>query len=38
MVYTDLSATFDSVDIEVMLAALEKSYGVQGTVPFFVQK
>ena len=32
MVCTDLSATFDTVDIEVMLAVLEESYGVQGMV------
>ena len=29
MVCTDLSATFDTVDTEVMLAVLEKSYGVK---------
>ena len=32
MVYTDLSTAFDPVDIEVMLAVLEKSCGVQGIV------
>ena len=32
IVCTDLSAAFDTVDIEVMLAVLEKSYGVQGMV------
>ena len=32
MVCTDLSAAFDTVDIEVMLVVLEKSYGVQGRV------
>ena len=32
MVCTDLSTAFDTVDIEVMLAVLEKSYGVQGMV------
>ena len=32
MVCTDLSAAFDTVDIKVMLAVLEKSYGVQGMV------
>ena len=30
MVCTDLSMALDTVDIEVMLAVLEKSYGVQG--------
>ena len=28
MVCTDLSAAFDTVDTEIMLAVLEKSYGV----------
>ena len=32
MVCTDLSAAFDTVDIEVMLTVLEKSYGVQDMV------
>ena len=32
MVCTDLSAAFDTVDIEVMLVVLEKSYGMQGRV------
>ena len=32
MVCTDLSTAFDTVDIEVMLAVLEKSYGVQDMV------
>ena len=32
MVYTDHSEAFDTVDIEVMLGILEKSYGVQGRV------
>ena len=32
MVCTDLSAAFDTVDIDVMLAVLKKSYGVQGRV------
>ena len=32
MVCTDLSAAFDTVNIEVMLAVLEKSYRVQDMV------
>ena len=32
MVCTDLSTAFDTVDIEVMLVVLEKSYGVQARV------
>ena len=32
MVCTDLSIAFDAVNIEFMLAVLEKSYGVQGMV------
>ena len=32
MVCTDLSTAFDTMDIEVMLVVLEKSYRVQGRV------
>ena len=32
VVCTDVSTAFDTVDIEVMLAVLEKSYGVQDMV------
>ena len=33
IVCKDLSTAFDTVDIEVMLAVLEQSYGVQDMVP-----
>ena len=36
MVCTDLSTAFDNVDIDIMLAVLEKSYGSATYGPYMV--